>query len=258
MSGVIRREQFAPSTAFSFDDLERQGRALVARATAQARQILMDAEATSRQQAAEQQRAAYAAGLDQGRREGHEHVEREVREVALEAGRKAAIAAAQENVARLAAALSAGLAEFEQRKHHLLATAESGLIELALAVARRVCKMQSERSTEPARANARTLLDMVKHVEDLELHVHPAELQTLQDVAADFVQSTGRQQHVTLVADPAVTRGGCVLRTRAGLIDDSLECQLERIATALCEDPSPAATPDRAASSDAAPEGGQP
>ena len=38
MSGVIRREQFAPSTAFSFDDLERQGRALVARATAHKQQ----------------------------------------------------------------------------------------------------------------------------------------------------------------------------------------------------------------------------
>ena len=107
--------------------------------------------------------------------------------------------------------------------------------------------------TEPARANARTLLDMVKHVEDLELHVHPAELQTLQDVAADFVQSTGRQQHVTLVADPAVTRGGCVLRTRAGLIDASVESQLERIAATLCEDPSAAAPTDRVA-----PEGGQP
>ncbi len=253
MNGVIRREQFAPSTAFSFDDLERQGRALVTHATAQARQILVDAEATSRQRADEQQQAAYAAGLDQGRREGLEGVEREVRAAALEAGRKAAVAAAQENVARLSAALSAGLAEFEQRKHHLLATAESGLIELALAVARRVCKIQSERSTEPARANARTLLDMVKHVEDLELHVHPAELQTLQDVAADFVQSTGRQQHVTLVADPAVTRGGCVLRTRAGLIDASVESQLERIAAALCEDPSAAAPTDRVA-----PEGGQP
>ncbi len=253
MNGVIRREQFAPSTAFSFDDLERQGRALVTHATAQARQILVDAEATSRQRADEQQQAAYAAGLDQGRREGLEGVEREVRAAALEAGRKAAVAAAQENVARLSAALSAGLAEFEQRKHHLLATAESGLIELALAVARRVCKIQSERSTEPARANARTLLDMVKHVEDLELHVHPAELQTLQDVAADFVQSTGRQQHVTLVADPAVTRGGCVLRTRAGLIDASVENQLDRIATALCEDPRPAAPTDRVA-----PQGGQP
>jgi len=234
MGSIIQREQLTGAAPFSFADLERQGRELVAQATARARQIIADAEAAARRRAAEIEQAARTTGFEQGWRAAQEKVEREVRQAALEEGRRVAAETARENVARLTEALTALVTEFEQRKHSLVASAEAGLIHLAVAIARRVCKMQIEASAEAVRGNARALVDMVQHVADVELHLNPAEYELLCDLAGATVQRLTSGTHVTLVADADVPRGGCVLRTRALVIDASIEQQLQRIAAAIC------------------------
>jgi len=233
MGSVIQREQLTGAAPFSFADLERQGRELVAQATARARQIIADAEAAARRRAAEIEQAARATGFEHGWRAAQEKVEREVRQAALEEGRRVAAETARENVAHLTDALAALVAEFEQRKHNLLASAEAGLIDLAVAIARRVCKLQIEASAEAVRANARALVDMVQHVADAELHLNPTEYELLRELAGATVARVTSGAHVTLVADADVPRGGCVVRTRALLIDASIEQQLDRIAAAI-------------------------
>jgi flagellar assembly protein FliH len=226
MGGVIRRECVSPSPAFSFDDLERRAREILARAHAEAARVLNDAEARGRTLAEAQRRQGYESGLAQGRQEGLEQVRREAREAAL--------ADARTELQRLTQALSAALAQFERDRRSLMALAESGLIELAAAIARRVCKTCVAASVEPARANVRALLEMVKCHADLEVHVHPAEHELLRDAGADLLQQTAGLEHVSIIADAAVERGGCVLRAREGVIDASIEVQLDRIAEALC------------------------
>jgi len=233
VSSVIRRENAPPSGQFTFHDLEKQARALVAAAEQRAREIVAAAEIEVQRLAAARQDEGFQRGLAEGRRRGQEQVLRE----SLEAGRQAAVEAAQGQVAQLAGSLAAGLADFEARKRSILAAAEAGLLELALAVARRVCKLEVAQSVEPARANARALLDLVQHDQDLALHVHPDEHAALAEVGGELLRHTGQLRHVQFVADPAVARGGCVLRTRHGTLDADVDGQLNRGAEALCGDP---------------------
>ncbi len=228
MAGVLRREKFVSRSAFSFEDLEGKARAVLDQARQQAQQIVARAEEEGRRRAAELEKEAYPRGLEEGRRQGFEQTRAEAAEAALQEARQ--------DLAQLAQALAGGLEAFEGSRHRLLATAECGLLDVALAIARRVCKHDVGASSAAARANARALLEMVKHEDDLKLHLNPAEYDRLHQAVPELVASTDRLAHVGVVADPAVERGGCVLHTRDGTIDASLETQLERVATALLAD----------------------
>lgn len=225
MPGVIRNERVAAAPAFSFTDLERQAADALAQARTQAAAIVAQAQAQADALRAAREAEARERGLAEGRRLGLEQVTRE-------AAAKAA-AEARDRLNKLAAALEAALREFDQQRHNLLADAEHGLIELALAVARRVCKRDVARSSDAAGANVRTLLALVQHRADAELRLNPADHAALNESLAALVDSSARLAHVTFAADESVPRGGCRLRGAHGEVDAAIETQLDRIADAL-------------------------
>jgi flagellar assembly protein FliH len=225
MAGLVRKDQVALARRFSLADLEAEGRQILARATAEAQQIVQRGQADARQLREQERQAGYQSGLAEGRAAGLEQVRQETRE--------SAVAQAREQAALLVAALQAGLTEFEQGKRNLIAAAESGLIELAVAIARRVCKREAGRATDAARENVRNLLEMVQHGQDVELHLHPAECELLRGADPEWLAQVERLQHAKFIPDDSVTRGGCILRARATEIDARLETQLDRIAAAL-------------------------
>ena len=246
MAGIIRREQVSSARVFSLTDLEQQGRQILEAAQVRAQQTLRAAEQRGRQLREEQEQAGYQAGLEEGRAAGLEQSRQEAR--------AAAVQEARQQIAALVRALTAALNEFEQVKRSLIASAESGLIELALAVARRVCKLEAGASSAAAQANVRALLEMVQHVGDAELRLNPAEYEQLRELAPELPAHAGQLRHGGIVADPGVGRGGCVLRTRDGEIDATIETQLQRIAAALRVNTDDALPGPPAPDDDAAPE----
>ncbi|MBU0639929.1 MAG: hypothetical protein KKB50_13755 [Planctomycetes bacterium] len=231
MAGVIRQEEGSSAAIFSFQDLEEQARAVLRRAEQQAQQIVAQADIRAQQVVEQRGQEARQRGLEEGRNAGLAQIQAEARQTVF--------AEQRERLSELASALTAGLSEFDQKKCRLIALAEAEMIELALAIARRVCKLHVADSSEAARANARHLLELVCHDEDIELHVHPAEHEALRDVATEFLENVERMGHVEVVADPAIARGGCRLVSRAGAIDASLESQLQRVAAAICSPAGP-------------------
>lgn len=248
MGNVIRREDFVSSPTYSFEDIEARARKIIAdaefearqivdRANAHARKAVRDGESRVHTTTDQHRRQAYERGLEEGRAKGFEQARRD--------GREAATREAREALAGAIEALSRGFQQFELEKRALLARAESGLIELALAVARRVCRLHVEQVPVAARDNARALLEMVSHHDDVEVRLNPEDCELLGDVAGQLVHLSEGLQHVTIRPDAAVDRGGCVLKTRAGTIDATVAQQLDRLAAALC--------PPRAPDPDAAP-----
>lgn len=220
---------------FRFADIQREADQLLDAARNEARRIARDAQRQAAKTIAVDRQSGYQEGLKQGQRDGHEQVLRETRDAAL----ATALRTAKADVDRLVAALRAGLADFEEQKRSLIASAESELIDLALAVARRVCKTTAAASGDAARANARALLDMVQHSGDLTLHFHPEDFALIEQAGTPLVADAALHHHVKVTSDPAVERGGCVLHTQTGTIDAGITAQLERIAAALCATPTP-------------------
>jgi flagellar assembly protein FliH len=234
VSAVIRQSKRGPAPPpetgnplFSFADLERQAREILARAHTQANQLVSDATTRAAEQVRQLHAEGYQRGLTEGRQRGLEEVQRQARQSALHA--------AQAELKQLGSALASGLAEYQRQRHGLIAQAESGLIELAVAIARRVCKVHLEASVEPVRANVRALLDMVAPQAPCDLCVSPTDYERLKEVLPELIQQTAQFEHVTLKPDPQVPAGGCVLHTHSGLMDASVEAQLDRIAAAITE-----------------------
>lgn len=232
MGNVLRNEQFLSAPRFSFEDLEDRARRIIADAETRAAQIVATAQAKARDltEPAARSRDArrqqgYEAGLEEGRRAGQEQAKREARATAVKE--------AKAELAEVIQALNAGLAEFDAKKHHLLATAESGLLELALAIAQRVCRLVATRTPDVARTQARALLELVTHEADVELRLNPADCEPLEEVAADLAAQATSLTHVRVIPDPSVEKGGCIVQSAAGEIDGQLSTQLDRLATAL-------------------------
>jgi flagellar assembly protein FliH len=228
MGTVIRRASHSAATAFSFADVERQAQDILGRARNEADCILAEAKTRAAQLAATLKKQAQERGWAEGCAQG--------RAQACAQARQAALEAAQAELSRLIQTLATGLAEYERQRNTLLAQAESGLIELALAIARRVCKSVAAGSTAAVQANIRALLEMVKQHQDLELHVNPADYELLAEAGPQLTRQISQLEHVALKTDPAVDRGGCVLHTRDGAIDATIAGQLDRIAAAIGAD----------------------
>lgn len=225
MARLIGHKRQPGGCAFSLEDLGAQARALLEQARQEASRLhaaALQAAAASVQ--AEKQRA-FLRGLEEGRAAGLEQARREAARTALDEAR--------ESLAALAGSLATALRDFEQARRRLIASAEAGLIGLALAIARRVCKTQAAGDGEVARANVRHLLELVRHEHDLQLRLHPADADTLREALPELLTAAESLAHVELILDEGVGRGGCVLTSRQGTIDATLDTQLDRIAEAL-------------------------
>lgn len=231
--GVIRREQAGAAPLFSFRDVEREAAEIIAAGRRHAEALVAAAhqkvrEAEQRVEDIEEahRKEGYEDGFAEGQRIGIEQAKREAREASL--------AAAQAEVSQLTQALSAGLHDYDAKKHTIIAQAESGLISLAVAIARRVCKSLAEQSIAPAIANAGALLELVRHHADVELHFHPREYELMEEVATELPNEVARLRHITIKPDPTVPRGGCRLHAPHGTIDAAIEAQVDRIAQVIC------------------------
>jgi flagellar assembly protein FliH len=238
MARVMKQAAAGTATRFTYQDFEQQCRALVARAREQAEAIVADARATAQREAETIRTTAHAEALAAGREAGLA----EIRAAATEQ----VLAERQEELTTAVTALGAALAAYQQHKHTLIAQAERGVLELAVAIARRVCKHIPPIDIDAARENCRTALETVGRAGDVELRVAPAELEQLRAWANAFVDQCDQLENVALVADAAVTPGGCVAQGRDVRIDATLETQLERVAAALLG-PAPAPTSEETA-----------
>jgi flagellar biosynthesis/type III secretory pathway protein FliH len=231
MAAIIRRERAGPTTVLALGDIEREAAFIVAGAETQARRLITEAEARARVIAQQHETDAGKRGFAAGRQQGFEQAQREARETARREAR--------DRITALTDALTAAIHEYEAAKHGLLAAAESGLVALALAIARRVCKIEAARTVDVTTANVRALLQLVQHQGDLELHVNPAQCELLAELAPAVADELGKAGHVRVVPDPSVAPGGGRIVAGAGIIDARIETQLDRLAAALCQAESP-------------------
>lgn len=228
MPGVIRHRVPVQATPLSFVDLEQQAAGIIETARRRAADETREAMKSAGAEIARQRDEAYRAGLEEGRAAG-------LAEVRAQAGQRIAteLEAERSNLRLVQDALRAALVEFEAQRHRLHADAESGVVGLALAIARRVCELHVERNEDAAAPIVRRLIDMARHAADIELRVNPAEYRALAEIGKQAAAPGVDQRHIHVIADETIARGGCFLRSADSSVDASIETQLARIAEVL-------------------------
>ena len=228
--GLIKSTSAPPGlTPFSMRDVEDQAKALLLRARQAADRLLAEAQ----REGGEMRQRAHADGFAQGRREGLATGTEEGRETGL-------LHALEEHRGQLAdavAAFTTAAEALDASRADLESAALQEVVELAIAVARRVTKRQGLLDPAVLVENLRDAMRLVVHAGDVKVAIHPAQRQTLDAVLPALKLEFPRLSHVELVDDPAMSPGGCRIFAGNGQVDADLDQQLDRVVADLLPQP---------------------
>ncbi len=255
MPGVIKSGQplhrsKADPQQFSLGDFILEGQQILAVARTKAEALVAEArraaDAHTQRITQEAHRkgheAGFARGLEEGRQAGH---------------REALAKATAEFQARhiqIASACEAIFREVDRTKAELMRAAHRDLLELGVVVAERVTKRIGLVDPHTVTDNLRAVIDRIGGSTDLVVETNPADAQTVRDFAPELLKGRTELKHVEVKENAAVGPGGCLVHSRGGRIDATIETQLQRIAEELIPNRSTASeTPAAAETPPAAP-----
>lgn len=177
--------------------------------------------------------------LELARAEGAEivagaHREAEaLREKARREGLKAGAAEAARAAAVQAARVEAVATSLAAHKVGLWEEARGQTVELCLALVNRLLGPLAEGDEQAVVRVVERALQLLTERETLTIRVHPDDLKSLVDAKPTILSTFDGIQKLTVLEDPSVRRGGCLVRTPTTEIDARLETQLGELARAV-------------------------
>lgn len=159
-------------------------------------------------------------------------LEQEIFDKAFAQGQQAGAAAVQQETAQLAKKLAATLDDLVRVRNDMIRHTEKQMVQLSLAVARRVLHREISLDATAMLIMMRAALERVSDAAHVTVRLNPADHQ---NVTAALAGAPANDQ-VTLTADTRVPRGGCKVESEYGDIDAGVDAQLQEIARALLGD----------------------
>jgi len=164
---------------------------------------------------------AYCRGFDDGARSGFAQGET--------AGREA-------GTQRLSQALEASrrlTAELEGLRRKTTAELETEIVQLALAIARKILCREPLIAPETIAGIVRQALSRVEQAGRITIRLHPEDLKILSELSPPVTAGRPDGERTRFEADAGITRGGCLILTDSGEIDARLEHQLQVVEEAF-------------------------
>jgi flagellar assembly protein FliH len=155
------------------------------------------------------ERDAFSKGFAQGERAGSE-------------------AAAQRGEAMLRR-LTETLEELTTLREQMIHQTERQMVQLALAIARRIVHREVSIDQDLLIAMARVALDRLGESAHVTVRLSPQDYEATSAVRSAQWDGT----HVTVVADARVGRGGCRVESEFGAMDAGVDAQIHELARAL-------------------------
>ncbi len=243
---VIRRADAATLTreaiVLDLAEIGAQAERMLERARDEAARIVEEAKA-ERKRLTE---TAAKEGFERGHAEGLKKGLQEGEAKGLSDSRQAAAA----KIGAVAKQWEDGLVSFERARDDMLVQARTDVLALSLALARKVVKRVVECDPKVVEAQVEAAVSRVTHATKLVIAAHPEDLEAAKAEATRTLERLGSSAHASVVADAALSRGSCVVRTSRGRIDAEIEGQLQRIVDALL--------PGAASAQGAEPDGAEP
>jgi flagellar assembly protein FliH len=124
------------------------------------------------------------------------------------------------------------LASLRQTVSQIARQSETALVELALEVAQKLVSGLPV-SAEMIEAAVRSALAQVEDTTEFHLYLNPEDLALLQKSNSPVLLPGPGNEAMHFHASPEVTRGGCLVQTRFGVIDARRETKLELVRQSL-------------------------
>ncbi len=242
IKGQHAGELIREAVVLDLGDLQRQAAELKARAQAEADRIVADARAEAQRLTEGAEQRGYDAGFTQGRAEGYPAGEK--------AGKEQALREAASSLAAIEQAWSEAADRFESERRDMHVEARQSLLQLTLAMAEKIVKRVPAVAPDVVVEQVAEAIDHVARPCDLTVRLHPEDRPLVAEAMPKLAARLDQAQHVELVDDETLTRGGCTIRYGKGRIDATLETQLQRLVEAILpageqpDDPQAPTTPN--------------
>lgn len=216
------------AVVFQFQDIQQKYDSLLSDAQQDADELVE----TARGQADVIKKEAY----DRARREGLDRGADEIEgEIAQRAGQLVEVEVSQ-RIGSLVQALEQAILGCNAQKKQTTSDWETTTVKLAIAITEKLLRRELERHPADATAMIATALQLAAGSGQMEVHLHPADLELL--TSDPRIRSTAgltTLAEAELVPDESIDRGGCLVHVGDGEIDARLPTLLDRIAAELLD-----------------------
>lgn len=127
------------------------------------------------------------------------------------------------------------LAEIETYKARVLLECKEEILDVAMAVARRVLRRELAESRETVTAVLWEAIRAVTEGETAVVRVSASDLKAAEEAIPGLHAEFAQLKDVIVRADPAVSPGGCIVETAHGSVDARVEAQLDAVEAAVKE-----------------------
>lgn len=263
---LVPLEEAEEYTGPSADDLRREAEAfkeqwdaereeMIAAARAEADRILKEAEEEAfrsirekTESAAEERRQA-DEDAQRIRAEAEAERERVLAEAAAEGERLKAEAVTRGHAEGVERGLEAGKAEIKrvidrfhivlnkaiERRNEIIAESETQVVNLVLAIGKKVVKVISENQKNVVVNNIVQALQKLQQKSDVIVRVNLSDLELASRYKEDILAMAERVTSITIAEDSSVDPGGCIIETDFGEIDARIASQLREIEDRIVE-----------------------
>ena len=216
---AIEYEAPAAVPQVDWETLRADAEAIVDRAAADAESLLKQAEATALELVANAQARATEIE-EEARRSGHDDGYAKGHEEAI---------AEYDPVVRTLREWIDGIRE---QRDAVISAAEPELVRLAMSIAERIVHTEVAENRQVVVENVRAALTRLVSREVVTLRVNPLDHETIRQFR-DTIVAASDVEHLRIVEDQRVDRGGVLVETDAGTIDAKIATQLREAKRAI-------------------------
>lgn len=124
------------------------------------------------------------------------------------------------------------LQSLQQAVPQVIRDTEVHLVELTLQIAQKLVG-ELPVTSDMVEAVVRDALEQVEGAADFHIRLHPADLELLQKIGSPLLGTAGETRTAHFHSSAEVTRGGCLVQTRFGVIDARRETKLDLLKRSL-------------------------
>lgn len=153
-----------------------------------------------------------------------------IKETAAKEGYRAGIEQAETDII----ALRAKIADFVNAKKEVFEYIAPDILEISVDIAQKIIKNEV---TQNPQIILDSIIDAMKNISKDEskitVKLNPLQVDLVRTELPEYISSMGVEAKITVVGDDSIEEGGCILNTNNGIVDASLDTQLEIIKEAL-------------------------
>lgn len=153
-----------------------------------------------------------------------------IKEIAAKEGHKIGIESAKDDIIKLNSAIE----EFFTYKDAVYKELSNGILDISLEIAKKIINTELE-TNDTALLNIinNVLVNNAKGENRIIIKVMPSEVDTVKENLPVILSNTQFEAKIIVIADDTINLGGAIIETNNGIIDATIETQLEIIQEAF-------------------------